>query len=142
MSHADLATPTLGTRQTRQREVIFEVLRQAPGPLPVPEIHQRAGKLLPTLGLATVYRALKLLLASESVQSLVLPSGETRYKIAGSGHHDHFQCRACHQVFELQACPIHLAGSACGQGAALPHGFRVEDHAVTLYGLCDACAPA
>jgi Fur family ferric uptake transcriptional regulator len=80
------------------------------------------------------------MLAAEQVQSVALPSGETRYKIAGPGHSDHFQCRACHGVFALSACPVHLSGGACANGAVLPQGFIVEDHAVTLYGLCADCA--
>jgi Fur family ferric uptake transcriptional regulator len=128
-------TSQLGQRQTRQRDAIFQVIEKTSGPLAVEEIHQRAKKKLPRLGIATVYRALKLMLEARQVQQINMPSGETRYESAHLGHHDHFQCRLCHKVFDLNVCPLKLK-----PGAALPGGFVVEDHEMTLFGLCSKCS--
>ena len=121
-------------RQTRQRDAILYVIREAAGPLSVPEIHQRAAKTLPTIGIATIYRTINLLLAAKEIQSVILPSGETRYESANLGHHDHFQCRKCSHVYDLSVCPLHLAS-----GTIIPGGFVVESHEMTLYGLCPNC---
>ena len=129
-----MATTLLGQRQTRQRDAIFAAIQSSSGPLAPVEIHQRAGETLPNLGMATVYRTLKLLLETEEIQAVNLPSGETRYESAHLGHHDHFQCRKCGEVFDLQVCPLHLKN-----GATLPGGFVVEDHEMTLFGLCGNC---
>jgi len=128
-------TSHLGQRQTRQRDAIFQVIEETSGPLPVDEIHQRAKKSLPNLGIATVYRALKLMLESRQVQQVNMPSGETRYESAHLGHHDHFQCRICRKVFDLEKCPLKLK-----IGSTLPGGFVVEDHEMTLFGLCAKCS--
>lgn len=125
----------LGQRQTRQRDAIFQVIEKTAGPLAVGEIHQRAKKSLPNLGIATVYRALKLMLESRQIQQVNMPSGETRYESALLGHHDHFQCRRCHKVFDLNICPLGLKA-----GTTLPGGFVVEDHEMTLFGLCAHCS--
>ena len=127
---------SLGQRQSRRRDAILRVLANADGPLAVPEIFALAKKVIP-VGIATVYRTINLLLAANQVQSLVLPSGETRYESADRGHHDHFQCRKCRHVFDLHVCPLHLAA-----GTIIPGGFLVEDHEMTLYGLCPGCAAA
>lgn len=124
---------TLGQRQTRQREAILRVLHSASGPLPVAEIHALAQKKN-TVGIATVYRTLKMLLQQKQIRAVTLPSGETRYEGEPQAHHDHFQCRVCQQVFDLDACPLRLKN-----GAKLPGGFLVEDHQMLLYGLCPAC---
>ena len=129
-----MTTTPFGQRQTRQRDAIFAAIQSSTGPLAPVEIHQRAGEALPGLGMATVYRALKLLLESEEIQTVNLPSGETRYESAHLGHHDHFQCRKCGEVFDLHVCPLHLKN-----GAILPGGFIVEDHEMTLFGLCGNC---
>jgi Fur family ferric uptake transcriptional regulator len=50
-----------GQRQTRQRDAILETITQASGPLSIPEIHERAAQALPAIGIATIYRTLKLL---------------------------------------------------------------------------------
>lgn len=127
----------LGQRQTRQRDAIFQVIEETSGPLAVEEIHQRAKKNLPKLGIATVYRALKLMLESRQIQQVNMPSGETRYESAHLGHHDHFQCRLCHKVFDLDICPLQLK-----TGTILPGGYMVEGHELTISGLCAKCADA
>jgi Fur family ferric uptake transcriptional regulator len=129
-----MKTTSLGQRQTRQREAILKVLSEANGPLSVPEIFALAKKKIP-LGIATVYRAINLLLEANDIQSVILPSGETRYESADLGHHDHFQCRKCQHVFDLSVCPLHLAS-----GTIIPGGFIVEDHEMTLYGICPDCS--
>lgn len=123
----------VGQRQTRQREAIARVIADAAGPLTAREIHARAQAETAALGIATVYRALKLLLQAREIKCVVLPSGEPRYESSSRGHHDHFLCRACEQVFDL-GCPLRLP-----RGTALPGGFVVEDHEMTLFGLCPGC---
>lgn len=129
------SAPRIGQRQTRQRDMILSVIENAGGPLSVPEIHAQAGGQLPSLGVATVYRTLKLLSELQQVKPVILPSGETRYERSSLGHHEHFQCRSCEQVFDLSVCPVHIP-----RGTVLPGGFVVEDHEMTIYGLCAACA--
>lgn len=125
----------VGQRQTPQRDAILETIESASGPLSVPEIHEAARKTSPKIGIATIYRTLKLLHEAKLIQPVILPSGEMRYERADLGHHDHFQCRACERVFDLPSCPLTL-----NKGATLPGGFVVEDHEMTLYGLCAACS--
>ncbi|HEX2205578.1 MAG TPA: transcriptional repressor [Longimicrobium sp.] len=123
----------LGQRQTRQRDVIVEVIRGAAGPLTVPEILERAQAHVPGLGVATVYRTLKLLQEAGQVQPVILPSGESRFEPAGLGHHHHFHCRVCDGVYDLDACPVSLPR------AEVADGFVVESHELTLYGVCPDC---
>ncbi|MGB8356517.1 MAG: transcriptional repressor [Chthoniobacteraceae bacterium] len=124
---------SLGQRQTRQRDAILQVMAEANGPLSTPEIFVLAKKVIP-VGIATVYRTINLLLAAKEIQSVILPSGETRYESANLGHHDHFQCKKCSHVYDLSVCPLHLAS-----GTIIPGGFVVESHEMTLYGLCPDC---
>ncbi len=124
----------LGQRRTRQREVIEQVIHAAAGPLTVNEIHERSSADLDGLGIATVYRTLKLLLEGERIQTVILPSGETRYESTGLGHHHHFHCRSCDLVFDLETCPVSVPR---GRYEA---GFVVDDHELTLYGTCPSCS--
>jgi Fur family transcriptional regulator, ferric uptake regulator len=135
MEESPRRRPALGQRQTRQRDRIFEVIREAAGPLTVHEIRDRAQERVPGLGIATVYRTLNLLQEGRQVKTVILPSGETRYELTGLGHHHHFQCRSCQEVVDLEHCPV-----------AAPHeplaneGYVIESHELTLYGLCPECA--
>ena len=92
-----------------------------------------ASAAVPGLGIATVYRNLKLLVEEGDLRAVALPGENLRYEVAGPHHHHHFQCRRCQRVFDVHACPGDLAGLA-------PAGFVVQDHELTLYGLCSECA--
>jgi Fur family ferric uptake transcriptional regulator len=126
---------SLGQRHTRQRDAILQAITQAKGPVSIQQILARAQTARGSLGIATVYRTLNLLLGSMRIQTVILPDGQTCYERSGMGHHDHFQCRRCRNVYDLEVCPLHLA-----RGTIIPGGFLVEDHEMTLYGLCPACS--
>lgn len=135
--HDKVAPSRLGVRQTRQRAVISAILEAAKGPLTIPEIHALALRAEPgsNVGIATVYRTLNLLVENQRAQTVMLPTGETRYEAAGhKGHHDHFQCNGCGKVFDIDACLLGLA-----HGAVIPGGFRVDGHDLTLTGQCPEC---
>lgn len=120
-------------RATRQRAAIREALELAARPLLPDELLLAARTLVPGLGIATVYRNLKLLVEEGELRAVALPGENLRYEVAGHHHHHHFQCRRCQRVFDVHACPGDLAGLA-------PAGFVVQDHELTLYGLCSDCA--
>ena len=121
-------------RQTAQRAVIAAVIRDAGGPLSVAEILDRAKADLPALGVATVYRTVRLLEEAGDVHAVSLPGEDARYEPADRGHHHHFRCSRCGRVFDVPGCALaHLP-------AGLPAGFVVEAHEITLYGRCASCA--
>jgi Fur family ferric uptake transcriptional regulator len=101
-------------------------------PLSAVELQDDARAHLPVLGLATVYRAIRVLLNEGWLCAIELPGRVVRYEVANKGHHDHFVCRACDRVFEIEGC------IASGQ-PILPPGFEAEGHEATVYGRCSAC---
>ncbi len=122
-------------RQTAQRRAILEVLEHAPGPLTPQEVLDAARADHAGLGLATVYRNLSTLEAAGEVTLVRLPGESARFEVAGQGHHHHFRCEGCENVFQLDTtCPV-----AVLEGVTLPGGFAVKHHELTLYGLCSRC---
>ena len=86
------------------------------------------------IGIATVYRTLKKLVADGAIRVVTLPGDAARYEMNGSAHHHHFQCTRCRRVYEIAGCPGDLRHLA-------PPGFTVERHEITLYGRCAHCRP-
>jgi len=119
-------------RATRQRGAIESVLRASGRPLTPPEVHQSARELAPGLGLATVYRTLKLLIEEGTVLTLNLPGESARFEMAEISHHHHFRCNRCRRVYDIPGCPGDMRRMA-------PRGFKVEGHDVILYGQCSGC---
>lgn len=120
-------------RNTRQRSAIRDAIAQAERPLLPQEILEHAQRDAPGLGIATVYRNLKALVDEGELKAVHLPGENPRYEVAGHRHHHHFQCTRCQRVFDVHACPGNLSRLA-------PQGFTVEDHDLTLYGVCSDCA--
>ncbi len=119
-------------RSTRQRSAIRAVIDAAGRPLSPQEVLDAAQGDVPGLGLATVYRNLKLLVEAGETALVTLPGDSPRYEPALHEHHHHFQCTLCKRVFDVHDCPGDLARLA-------PKGFTVEHHELTLYGRCDEC---
>jgi len=122
-------------RRTQQRDAIRSVIGSAKRPLSPPEVLEGARVAVPALGMATVYRNLKLLVAEGAAQVISLPGESARYEMKELAHHHHFQCRSCSRVYDIPGCPGDLRRLA-------PRGFRVDHHDVTLYGRCSDCGKA
>ena len=127
----------IGKRRSNQRTQIQLAIEEAGKPLTVSEIHELAQINAPNLGIATVYRAIKLLLEEELIRTVSLPDSEIRYEPFETEHHHHFQCNDCQLVFDLPLCPISIP-----EGTTFPNGFRVDSHEITLYGSCPSCNAA
>lgn len=120
-------------RSTRQRDAIRAVLCACGRPLSPVEVHEAARVAVSRLGLATVYRTLRLLVDAGLLRVINLPGESARYELAQSRHHHHFQCNTCRRVYDIPGCPGDMRSLA-------PRGFRIEAHDLTLYGRCSACS--
>jgi Fur family ferric uptake transcriptional regulator len=120
-------------RHTRQRAAIRRALEAEARPLSPGELLAAARREVPQLGLATVYRALRALVAEGVAVPVELPGEPARYERRPPAHHHHFRCRACARVYEVPGC-------ARGIAALVPAGFELDGHELVLYGRCGACA--
>ena len=122
-------------RQTKQMKAVRNTFEQAGRPLSIDELHSRASKDLDSLGLRTVYRAIRSLQEDGVIVSVSFPGMSDRYELASiaAKHHHHFHCKACDRFFDLHGCPG-------GLNKLLPNGFKLENHDLTLSGLCVSCS--
>lgn len=125
---------TQPSRKTKQRDALRAVLESAERPLSIDELLKGASRRVGGLGVATVYRAVSALLDEGWIAAVEIPGEPVRYERSDKAHHHHFQCEKCDRVFDVAGCLENLRRLA-------PPKFRVREHAVTLYGLCAACAP-
>ena len=71
-------------RQTRQREAVARVFARAGRPLTPAEVLGAARKTVRGLGLATVYRTVKLMAGEGALKVVKLPGEPVRYEPTGS----------------------------------------------------------
>jgi Fur family ferric uptake transcriptional regulator len=123
-------------RTTRQGEIILKVIRSAGRPLTPLEIHQRATRKSPTIGIATTYRHLKSLGENQQVVGVDYPGQPPRYEWVDGKDKVHFACRSCDKLFALEDTTGDIPP------AKAPEGFDVQGFEVMLYGLCPTCRKA
>ncbi|MGZ8687719.1 MAG: Fur family transcriptional regulator [Gaiellaceae bacterium] len=127
-----------GVRTTAQRRAVVRAVGDSSDSFTVPELHERARRLEPGLGLATTYRTVELLRASGAVHPLLgEPHAYVRCRAehAQSGHHHHLVCTTCGGVEETELC---AAPSEAELRRA--HGFLPAAHELDIYGTCRSCA--
>lgn len=100
-----------------------------------PEILEKAQRLVPKLGIATVYRNIKAMADVGEISAVPLPGDRLYYELSHKAHehHHHFQCNQCERVFDVHGCDD-------GFASLVPQGFIVQSHDLTLYGTCPECA--
>lgn len=96
------------------------------------EICTQAKVESPRIGIATVYRFVREMLAKDELCTVEIPGAAPRYELAHKEHHHHFLCRNCGQVYELPGC-------LPGVNKLAPKNFKVDSHEIVLFGRCDQC---
>lgn len=122
-------------RNTQQRRAILKVLEETQRPLSVQEVLELAQEDSPRLGIATVYRNLKALVAEEKLTAVDMPGNLVLYEMPRKEHHHHFTCTRCQRVFDVDACGFNFR-------ELVPRGFRIQEHEIFLSGFCKSCASA
>ena len=131
-SSAPLKSSKTFRRNTQQRRQIREVFKRNDRPLAAEEVLRLAQRKKAGLGIATVYRTIKVLTSEGWLVSVEVPGEAPRYEIRGKVHHHHFHCLKCRKMFELEGCIEQL-------GKMIPPTFQVVDHVVLVYGFCSTC---
>ncbi len=92
-------------------------------------------QLPPSLGRATVYRTLKILVDAGVICRVLLEDGDLHYQLSHHGHHHHLLCVHCGSSQDLTGCDIEdvlVTTSA-------RHGFELSGHWLEVYGRCNTC---
>jgi Fe2+ or Zn2+ uptake regulation protein/O6-methylguanine-DNA--protein-cysteine methyltransferase len=120
----------LGLRSTPQRRAILLAFTAGAGEhLSADEVHARASRELPDLGRGTVYATL----AEFTEAGLLAAFGTSepvRYE-TNTEPHDHFRCRLCLRLFDLDTLTT--------AEQAVPRGFTLERIETRAEGACADC---
>ncbi len=123
-----------GKRHTRQRQTLIEVFFAAGGHLTLQEVLVLAQASEPGIGIATVYRTMKLLVAAGVATEHRFSEGQSRYELAdlAGEHHDHMICTICGHIFEFEDPLIEERQ----QRVADRYGLSIRSHRHEIYGEC------
>jgi Fur family ferric uptake transcriptional regulator len=120
-----------GMRMTEQRRVIARVLSDATDHPDVETVYERAAAIDKRIGLATVYRTLRLFEEANILERHDFGDGRARYEEIPEEHHDHLIDVQTGEVIEFQNEAI----EALQRKVAEELGYRLVDHRLELYGV-------
>lgn len=123
-------------KHSRQRKAILDVFLSIDRHLTAEELYRLARRRCATVGVATVYRTMKMLAEAGLCRELKFDDGTTRYEhLYGHRHHDHLICTKCGRFVEV----VDPAIERLQMRLAERHGFRPERHRMEIYGTCRRC---
>ena len=125
------ALEDLGQRMTTQRVLLARHLETKDDAFSAEEINDE----LPSVGRATIYRTLRLLVDSGALCKTQLPEGSPRYTRDEHAHHHHVVCTRCGKVEEFRHPSVERMLHAMRQD--MP-GIMVG-HRLEIFVTCDAC---
>jgi len=126
---------TAGLRNTSQRGLILDIIRQGEGHLDADEVYRRARSRQPRISLSTVYRTLQKLKQMNLVEELHFDHTHHHYEIKPSREHHHMICEGCGRVIEFN----YPLSSMITKGAPEARGFKISNIEVKITGLCSTC---
>jgi Fur family transcriptional regulator, ferric uptake regulator len=124
-----------GRRLTRQRVHVAEALASAKRALSAQELYERIQATHPTLGRATVYRALEAQVQDGMASRFERDGHVSAYIACDAEHHHHLVCTKCQRVEDLDEAAVAPLLSSVGRR----HDFQIDHAALDLYGLCRSC---
>jgi Fur family ferric uptake transcriptional regulator len=119
-------------RFTRQAAALVAVMSAMPAFSDAREIHAAVVRYGEAIGLATVYRHLRVLAEHGSVDVARGPGGESRYRLRRGSVTCQLTCRVCGRVVEVDGREIW----EWARQTAAEAGFALTDHVIELTGAC------
>ena len=134
-----------GYRLTLGREAILEALSKEEGHLSAEDIYMKIHSKCPNVGLTTIYRTLDVLSDLGMVNKFDFGDERARYELAegpkGINHHHHLVCTECNRVIDYTDFideEIELLNQT-EKGLSQKYDFKITNHLIQFYGLCNTC---
>jgi Fur family ferric uptake transcriptional regulator len=134
-----------GYRITLPRRIILDVLSKSTDHMSAEDIYIKIHRKYPVIGLTTIYRTLELLVKMGIVSRFDFGDKRARYELSeGPGkqkHHHHLVCRVCGRVIDYTEFIDDEKEllEKTEKGLSEKYGFRIENHIIQFYGLCESC---
>ena len=125
-----------GMLYSEQRGQILDIFLKTETHPTINDLYDLVRKKYPQIGLATVYRTMKVIcnagLARETDFGGNIRRFEHKYK---HQHHDHLVCLNCGRIIEVMSPAI----EKLQENLAKKHRFKAVRHRMEIFGLCKNC---
>ena len=134
-----------GYRLTTGRDAILDIMSKSKGHLSAEDIYMKVHPKYPNIGLTTIYRTLDVLASLGLVFKFDFGDRRARYELAegpkGTHHHHHLICTSCNRVIDYTDFideEVELLNQT-EKGLNRKYDFKITNHLIQFYGLCNTC---
>ncbi|HIP46522.1 MAG TPA: transcriptional repressor [Campylobacterales bacterium] len=122
---------------TSQREAILKTLYDNPEHYTPENLYLLIKENYPdsNVGVTTVYRTLNLLEENDIATSISFGSQGKKFELGNKPHHDHLICEKCGKIVEFENDEI----EQLQEKIAKLYDFKLTNHLMQLYGICQEC---
>jgi len=125
-----------GLLVSRQREQILETFMKARSHLTIDDLYNAVRKKNPRIGLATVYRTMRVICNCGLAREVDFGDGVRRFEHKYQcQHHHHLVCIKCGRVIEVTSGKI----ESLQKKLAKQHNFAPTRDTMKIFGLCSKC---
>ena len=125
-----------GLKITLPRIKVLQILESSSAHhLSAEDVYKALLEMGDDVGLATVYRVLTQFEAAGLIHRHNFEGGHSVFELSQGEHHEHLVCIKCGLVTEFVDDMIESRQKLIADQA----GFKMTDHALTIYGLCGPC---
>lgn len=125
-----------GMLQSQQREQILDIFLKTEKHLTIDELYTLVKKKYPKIGLATVYRAIKVICDAGLAREADFADGVKRFEHKYQHqHHHHLICLKCHKIIEIASPEI----EKLQKKLAKKHDFSLVRDTMEIFGICKTC---
>ncbi|HOV15461.1 MAG TPA: transcriptional repressor [Spirochaetota bacterium] len=123
-------------KHSKQREMILEIFLNNQEHLTTQELFEIVKKVNKDIGVATVYRAMKIFCDAGLAEEVDVGDGNKRYEHKfNHKHHDHLICNKCGKIIEFYNPQIEkIQLEICNE-----LNFQSKNHRLQIYGVCSDC---
>ena len=127
---------TMQTRNSNQRKIILEIMKDNYSHPTADEIFEEARKVDAHISRGTVYRNLGILSEQGEILKVSVPDGSDHYDSTLTNHY-HFCCSKCEKMFDIpESVTIETEKVA---STMAKEGFSVYSHSLIFNGICPEC---
>jgi Fur family ferric uptake transcriptional regulator len=125
-----------GIKNTKQRNILLDILREEKGPLTAEEIFSKARKVDQHINLSTIYRTLNIFVSKNiAVKLNVEQENKSMFQLKILDHDHYIICVSCHKKVSIDHCPIigyeHFIKERTD--------FDIIGHKLEIFGYCPKC---
>lgn len=125
-----------GIKNTKQREMIFDILERATNPVTAEDIFLKLKETDAGINLSTVYRNLEMLYSLGIVlKTTFMNDDKAKFELKNPDHKHRLICIKCNSMVAIDGCPMEKLEKAL----ELETSYDITGHRLEIYGYCPKC---